>query len=1255
MFTRVLIANRGAIAVRIIRTLKKLGIHAIAVYHEADAQSLHVRRADTAISLGAGSAADTYLNIDKILRAAAQSGAQAVHPGYGFLSENTDFVARCESAGLHFIGPSAEQITLFGLKHEARAAAERAAVPLVPGSPLLTDIEDALDRAAQIGFPVMLKSTAGGGGIGMQVCHSTADLRSAWDSVRRLGANYFANDGVFLEKYIARARHIEVQVFGDGAGNTVSLGERDCSAQRRNQKVIEETPAPNLPAPLRRRLHTTAERLMASVDYRNAGTVEFIYDTDAGAFYFLEVNTRLQVEHGITEAVWSVDLVEWMLKQAAGELGDLQQRKHQLEPGGHAIQARLYAEDPNREFQPCAGLLTEVHWPAAAGLRIDHWIEAGLEVPALFDPMLAKVIVCAADRETAREQLDRHLAASTLYGIETNLDYVRAVLNTEPFRQGRLHTASLADFTFTPHTLDVLQSGTQTTIQDYPGRTDLWHIGVPPSGPMDTLNFRLANKLVDNPETAAGLEITLHGPTLSFNRPCRIALTGATIEASIDGAPVAMYQTLEVPAKAVLRLGAITGKGARAYLALAGGIQCPDYLGSKSTFTLGQFGGHGGRALRSGDVLHLGGNTSEVLSGTFTSETFTSGTFTSETVTPETVTSRALTSEPSTKTLTGSPAKTFAETPTNAKASTPPASIAPEHRPALPEVWELRVIYGPHGAPDFFSDRDIEQFFSHTWEVHYNSSRTGVRLIGPKPQWARDSGGEAGLHPSNIHDNAYAFGTVDFTGDMPVILGPDGPSLGGFVCPATVVQADLWKLGQLKAGAKLKFTPVTHAWATALEAAQTAAIAQLRADTTAVAATASLPSPIAGRARLGDDEVVYRLAGDHFLLLELGPLELNIERRFRVHALMLWLQDHTLTGIRELTPGIRSLQIHYDPQQLDLQKLLAHLDTAVAAVAQNPDSSVPARIVHLPLSWDDEACQQAVDRYMQTVRQDAPWCPSNLEFIRRINGLPDIAAVKEIVFNAAYLVLGLGDVYLGAPVATPLDPRHRLVTTKYNPARTWTAENSVGIGGAYLCVYGMEGPGGYQFVGRTLQMWNRYRQTEVFEKPWLLRFFDQIRFYEVSAGELAQIRRDFPLGNYPLKIEHTRFDLADYQRFLDANAGAIEQFQQRRQTAFDAELSRWRAGGQLTYEPQVQSPTEDSQPPLPAGTNGIDSPVSGSVWQLKVAAGQQVREGDTLMALESMKMEIEINADRSGKVVKVLKDQGQAVTAGETLLWVEES
>lgn len=1199
MFTKVLIANRGAIATRIIRSLKQMGCQSVAVYNEADADSLHVQHADEAYSLGAGRAAETYLDQDKIFAIIKQAGVQAVHPGYGFLSENPGFVKRCEANGIAFIGPTTEQMLCFGLKHTARRLAQENEIPLLPGSDLLDTVAEALTAALEVGYPVMLKSTAGGGGIGMQLCWNEAELEQCYDSVRRLSENNFSNNGVFIEKFIEYARHIEVQVFGDGAGKAIAIGERDCSTQRRNQKVIEEAPAPNIPEDVRNELHTTAVRLVKAANYRNAGTVEFVYDQALNQFYFLEVNTRLQVEHGVTEQVFNVDLVEWMVKLAADELEDLDSLAATLRPSGHAIQARVYAEDPNKDFQPCAGLLSEVRFPQEESLRIDHWLETGIEVSALFDPMLAKIIVTADDRKTALLQLEAALVETKIYGIETNIDYVREILNTDIFKKGEIYTRYLDGFVTQPHSMDVISGGTLTTIQDYPARTGYWNVGVPPSGPFDGYSFNLGNRLLQNPARAAGLEVTLNGPTLRFNNATQIVLTGAPMEVHLDDEAISFWQVIDVQRGQVLKIGKTISAGARAYLCIKDGIVCPDYLGSKSTFTLGQFGGHAGRAIRAGDVLH------------------------------------------------------FNALENRSENSRLPVALMPE----IDYRWQLRVIYGPHGAPDFFTEKDIETFFESAWEVHYNSSRTGVRLVGPKPQWARTDGGEAGMHPSNIHDNAYAIGTIDFTGDMPVILGPDGPSLGGFVCPATVISADLWKLGQLKAGDKISFVPITVDDAVVLERAQLDSIAtmvNLHPPVTATTITTPVIKTI--DAQQHGVQIVYRPCGDKYLLVEFGPLKLDIELRFRVHALMLWLQDHPEPAVLELTPGIRSLQVHYDSQHISQNKLIAILDNAIASLKNIDDLDVPARVVHIPLSWDDDACRQAIEKYMQSVRKDAPWCPSNIEFIRRINGLDNIQQVKDIVFDASYLVMGLGDVYLGAPVATPMDPRHRLVTTKYNPARTWTAENSVGIGGSYLCVYGMEGPGGYQFVGRTLQMWNRYHKTEEFSQPWLLRFFDQIKFYEVSADELKTIRYDFPKGRYSIKIEETRFNLKQYLGFLQQNKSGIEQFTQKREKAFDRELQRWIESGQINFE-STQDLVSDAgkEDALPENCVAIESPVAGNVWKMLVKPGDSVEQDQALAVLESMKMEITITAPHAGVVYAISRGEGSQVSAAQPLLILQEN
>ena len=1206
MFEKVLIANRGAIACRVIRTLRRMGVKSVAVYTDADALSRHVLEADEAYCIGSGVAAESYLRADKILEVARRTGAKAIHPGYGFLSEKADFAEQCAAYDICFIGPTPQQMRSFGLKHTARELALENRMPLLPGTNLLENVEDALHQAISIGYPVMLKSTAGGGGIGMRLCWNKDELSGAYESVKYLAQNNFKDAGLFLEKYVENARHIEVQIFGDGRGGVVALGERDCSMQRRNQKVIEETPAPDLTPRLRQALLDAAVRLGKAVNYQSAGTVEYIFDASSGEFYFLEVNTRLQVEHGVTEEVTGIDLVEWMVRQAAGDLPPL--GSFNIKPHGASIQVRVYAENPAKDFQPSCGTLTAAEFPPSSAARVETWVERGVEVSPFYDPMLAKIIVHAADRKKAIAKLLATLNATALHGIETNLDYLKQILHGTAFRSGRYTTSFLTGFHYIAYTIDVLNPGVQTTVQDYPGRAGYWNIGVPPSGPMDGLAFRLANRLVNNAEDKAGLEITLAGPTLRFNCDSVIAVCGAPMEVRLDGEPLAQWRSHSIKAGALLQFGKLQDHGCRAYLAVQGGIQVPDYLGSKSTFTLGQFGGHAGRTLLTGDVLHV------------------------------------------------------------------VAAISRAHR-VLPEEliphysnkWEIGVLYGPHGAPDFFTDEDIRIFFATDWQVHYNSSRSGVRLIGPKPHWARSDGGEAGLHPSNIHDNAYAIGTVDFTGDMPVILGPDGPSLGGFVCPVTIVHAELWKMGQLKPGDSVRFCRMPAEQALALEKLQDATIRHLRVPKTIPVvrkASGTEDSPILHRIPQSTRQVqvVYRQSGDKNLLVEYGPLELDLNLRFRAHALMEWVQGDLdadrLKGILDLTPGIRSLQIHFDSRVLSRDKLLKRL---IAAEKKLPDieyMEVPTRIVHLPLSWDDGATRLAIDKYIQSVRNDAPWCPSNIEFIRRINGADDIEAVQHILFEASYLVMGLGDVYLGAPVATPVDPRHRLVTTKYNPARTWTPENAVGIGGAYLCIYGMEGPGGYQFVGRTVQMWNRYRHTADFKdgKPWLLRFFDQIRFYPVSESELLKLRKDFITGHFKLRVEETTFSLKQYNIFLQQNAASISAFKARQQAAFEAERERWKIEGKAEYVSETTLGEADTQSELdlPKGAQAVSAHVTGTVWKLLAGEGQHVEAGSPVLVVESMKMEFVVEAPVSGTVRRLFCKVGGHVSAGQMLLVIQE-
>ncbi len=1190
MFKKVLIANRGAIAVRIARSLQAMNIRSVAVFAPSDRDSAHLHSVDEVWPLGADRVQDSYLNQKKLFDIMAQTDVDAVHPGYGFLSENAGFAEALTAKGIAFIGPAPEHLRCFGLKHKARALAQAARVNLLPGSDELDDLAEATAVAKKIGYPIMLKSSAGGGGIGMHRCLSPSQLKETFDSVQRLAAVNFGHDGVFLEKLVIDPRHVEVQVFGDGKGGVAAIGDRDCSLQRRHQKVIEESPAPNIAKEVRRKMHQQAVDLLSSICYENAGTVEFLYDDDTEQFYFLEVNTRLQVEHGVTELTHDIDLVESMVKQASGDLASVEALTFSDQPCGHAIQARIYAEDPNHDFRPTPGVIAMAEFPEEVScrqkaLRIDTWIRSGTVVPSYFDPMLAKVIAKAPSRREAIDNLANALDSSVIHGIETNLQYVRQALDLPDFKKGEMTTASLAALHYKTSSIEILKAGAGTTIQSWPGRQGYWAVGVPPSGPMDDLSFRLGNRLLGNEPSAAGLEIVVQGPAIRFNTNTVIVVAAGGCEISLDGLELNCFEPVEVNESQILTLGRVT-RGARAYLLVRGGFSVPLELGSSATFTLGSLGGLNGRTLQSGDVLHI-------LDGS-----------------------------------TESPLPSLQEAPDFASCQ------------------RIRIMLGPHTAPDFFTDKDIELFLAATWTVHYNSSRTGVRLTGPQPEWTREDGGEAGLHPSNIHDNAYAFGSIDFTGDMPVILGPDGPSLGGFVCPGVVINADRWKLGQLLPGDEIQLVPVSEAEARRAGEQQNTYINTLRgfpADINQIKAES--PVILGSLYPSRNDEFTIRRSGQEWLLIEFGPAMLDLELHLRVHALRRIISTEKIPGIVEMTPGIRSLQIRFDMNRWTSVSLTDVLQYLIPYIDSSSDEAIESRVVHLPLSWDDPACREAINRYTRGVRPDAPWCPDNIEFIRRINGLPDSDSVKNIVFDANYLVMGLGDVYLGAPVATPLDPRHRLVTTKYNPARTWTAENSVGIGGSYLCIYGMEGPGGYQFVGRTLQVWNRYKRGAAFDEHWLLRSFDQIRFYEVAASELLEMREAFPRGELDLDIESTTFDMKAYRSFLLDHQASIDEFTSSRKAAFDEELSRWREQGLLTFESEDQT---TNAPTISQYDDAVSSPLTGSVWSILVTPGQQVRENEILLVLEAMKSEFEVRSPAAGKV-EMLVTEGQLVNSGQAL------
>lgn len=434
MFDTVLVANRGEIAVRVIRTLRRLGIRSVAVYSDPDVDARHVLEADAAVRLGPAPARESYLDIGKVLDAAARTGAQAIHPGYGFLAENADFAAACERARVVFLGPPARAIEVMGDKIAAKNAVAAFDVPVVPGVARAGLTDDALvTAAAEVGYPVLIKPSAGGGGKGMRLVQDPARLPEALVSARREAMSSFGDDTLFLERFVLRPRHIEVQVLADAHGNVVHLGERECSLQRRHQKVIEEAPSPLLDPQTRERIGVAACNTARCVDYVGAGTVEFIVSAQRpDEFFFMEMNTRLQVEHPVTEAITGLDLVEWQLRVGAGEkLGFAQ---NDIELRGHAIEARVYAEDPAREFLPTGGRVLAVFEPAGPGVRVDSSLLGGTVVGSDYDPLLTKVIAHGADREEALDRLDQALARTAVLGVQTNVEFLRFLLADERVR-----------------------------------------------------------------------------------------------------------------------------------------------------------------------------------------------------------------------------------------------------------------------------------------------------------------------------------------------------------------------------------------------------------------------------------------------------------------------------------------------------------------------------------------------------------------------------------------------------------------------------------------------------------------------------------------------------------------------------------------------------------------------------------------------------------------------------------------------------
>ncbi|CAI7672942.1 unnamed protein product [Penicillium pancosmium] len=1180
----VLVANRGEIAVRIIRTLREMNISSVAIYSSADACTPHVTAADVAIPLVGNTVSDTYLDGKQVLDLAIKIEADAIIPGYGFLSENADFAAAVEAAGLIWIGPTPEQMFDLGLKHRARDIAITAGIPVVPGSRgLVTTLEDALAEAEKIGYPVMIKSTAGGGGIGLQRCADINALRESFDGVRRLGQANFGDDGVFIEHFIDQARHIEVQILGDGAGRVICAGERDCSLQRRNQKVVEESPAIFVPVKIRADIRRAAAALATSLQYRNVGTVEFIFDINTEKFYFLEMNTRLQVEHPVTEAVTGLDLVECMMHIAMDNCAALfPQQINEIPVSGAAIEARVYAESPLQGFRPSPGKLLNVEFPS--DIRIDTWVSSGQELSSSFDPMIAKIIAHGDDRPAALRKLADALEKTIITGVETNLKYLQQIVAWESFKSGEFTTGSLSNFPYEAQVVEVIDAGSDTAVQDFPGRQGLWHIGVPPSGPMDSYSFRLANKLVGNDDHAAGLECSIQGPTLLFHSPTTVAIVGADAPISVDGEEKESGRAISLQAGQELSIGTAIN-GSRVYIAVRGGIQVPEVLNSRSTFAIGHLGGHNGRSLRIGDLLPLASVTEDGI----------------------------------------------------------PLLKAPiVSMPALDNrEWIVGVIPGPHGEPTHLTQDGLRELFNGEWTVHYNSNRLGVRLTGPRPEWARRTGGDAGLHPSNIHDSPYSIGNVSFTGDEAVVLTADGPSLGGFVAFATVAEAEMWKFGQMRPGDRLRLQPVSLDDAQALTTALEHSIATLspldKPDKRQIPSVI-VSSPIVKEISETGRFISCRQAGDRALLLDFGNEDdFTLRQTFHIMSFIERHRIFPIPGVEELTSGVRSLHLRLEAN-FSLPRVLDALVAHEVSLGTELPSRLPSRIVHMPLVFDDERSRKAIARYASTIRSSAPYLPSNIEFLQKLNGLESVRRVESNLYEGAYLVLGLGDVYQGSPCAVPLDPRHRLFGTKYNPSRSFTPRGAVGIAGQYLCIYATDSPGGYQLVGRTVPIWDEFHKPQLGEKaPWTFSLLDQIRFYPVTEEELLTEEAK-GMSTDLIKISDTELDLDEYENWLRENEEDITAVRKQRSKAvhevdfFDDLLK--------PYDPIAMQPGIGQKNDEAVTGERVKALLPGRCFRCAVEEGEEVQEGDTLIWIESNKMEINICAPVSGKCVRLLATEG---------------
>nr|UWK20132.1 urea amidolyase_carboxylase protein [Trichoderma polysporum] len=1140
---KVLVANRGEIAVRCIKACRELGVRSVAIITNADATSLHAALADEVVLLP-GEDSTAYTNGEAILDICKRTNADAIIPGYGFLSENVEFAESVSSAGIIFVGPSSASINTMGLKHEARAIAQAANVPVIPGTQLLDSADAAVAAAKSLGCPVMLKATGGGGGMGLQICHSEQDVEKAFAMVESRATTLFKNSRVFLEKYYPNSRHIEVQVAGNGE-IVVAFGEPD--------------------------------------------------------FFFLEMNTRLQVEHGITELCYGVDLVHLMLRQADYELGghigipsEVLKSLGRPKPLGSAIEARLYAEVPLRDFAPSPGVLQHVYWPEGEGVRVDTWVRSGQRITSLYDPLIGKVMAYSPDgRVAAQKKMLAILANTALQGTQSNLEYCSRILESEMFASGNTLTNSLSTFKFDSCSLQVIDPGVFTTIQDYPGRIAVGH-GIPPGGPMDDVSARMANILVGNDTGVELLEATLSGPKLLFHEAAVVAVCGAELPVTLDGAPQPMWSRIVIRKSQILELGKVAGNGLRTYLAVRGGFpQVPKFLGSKSTAPELGFGGVQGRKLLIHDIL---------------------------TLSPQ---SRGWATEAT------------------------PLSLPPNVIPDFTENVTICCIDGPYASEDILTPEGHEILYEANWT------------------WARASGGGGGSHPSNVLDYGYPNGGVNFTGEFPIIFGPDRPDLGGFVCPTTVCSGEMWKLGQVKPGNTIRFRSVTYDSALDISRRKDdffqalAVFSQGNADQISplvIELTDETSSSVLHQKQPQGNHprVTYRQGGDTSIIVEYGNQVADLRNTACVQFLTKQMSNANLPSVRS-DPNFASVTVRFDPFQLDRSKLLQQLIQFDGQIGQTTGIKIPVREVRLPVCLDHSSLQESAQRYMENIRPSAAYMPDNVEYIRKNNALETRQQVFDALLKTPWLAVAVG-FYVGTPILFPLDPWHSLTGQKYNPSRVYTPSGSVGLGGSLVAIYPVAAPGGYQLMGRTLGGWDGAGNRPGFsaERPWLFNHLDLVKFYEVSEEEYDKIERDFETGRYEFDIAQTTLDMDKYIAKFEAAANdpAYQAWKQRQAEAAQevGELEQrlfeeWTAAKSAGKDAAAAEGDDAGS----ANAVSIESPINANVCKVLVKPGDVLEKGQTVAVLEAMKMEINLIVDdvQAGAVVtKIRQPPGSMVSPG---------